>query len=461
MTLSARRAKYLEKKYAFRPIPHSYPFDPRVPAVIDSVRGDQPIFVLCKNRQEIVVEGPFTTDLLPILDPEDEFFKYHWIIATLKYSVHVLEIIQGLIEDIEFGEETKRVFLIKDSRTGQYRLSQPKSLGLVRVSCPLWATIIPVEEIIFTVFCPLSERRGIWKGKEVDVMYAWNRQDQKFMNNAMLGYRSVQRGNLDLTFEVYGHAVAKDGAVVGLVSEAAWGRMVQPSDRALIYSAMAQLQALGCIYKAVRENRFLIADGKVRLLDLHLISWFDDRQKLDKLAEEFHWDAAETLFHDLETYGPYGHQEYLCPLARFYLGHEDISLIPPGPRMGRNGEMVYSLLVWPAFFSTSWVEPWNGYQVVEPDSDDEPVSSAVLQARRPEFGPIRRQPHRRREQVPREDNNVRESRAAGPSSTVTRSARHPYNISIAIRNYHRAMERAGPYALSGNTDATASIEELE
>ena len=188
MSLSARHAKYLEKKYAFRPIPHAYPFDPRVPAVIDSVRGDQPIFVLCKNRQEIVVEGPFITDLLPKHDPADQFFKYHWVVATLKYSAHILEIIvcglaesspndrahesswfvqQSLIGDIEFGEETKRVFLIKDSRTGQYKVSQPKSLGLVRVSCPLWATIIPVEEIIFTVFCPLSERRGIWRGKEV------------------------------------------------------------------------------------------------------------------------------------------------------------------------------------------------------------------------------------------------------------------------------------------------------
>lgn len=93
MSLSASHVKSLEKKYAFKPIPHTYPFDPRVPVLVDSVRGDQPIFVLCKNRQEVVIEGPFITDLLPKPDPQDEFFKYHWVIATLKYSAHVLEII--------------------------------------------------------------------------------------------------------------------------------------------------------------------------------------------------------------------------------------------------------------------------------------------------------------------------------------------------------------------------------
>jgi len=93
MSLSVRHAQYLEKKYAFRPIPHAHPFDPRVPAVIDSVRGEQPIFVLCKNQQEIVIEGPSITDLLPKRDPEDEFFGYRWVVATLKCSAYVLEII--------------------------------------------------------------------------------------------------------------------------------------------------------------------------------------------------------------------------------------------------------------------------------------------------------------------------------------------------------------------------------
>jgi hypothetical protein len=271
------------------------------------------------------------------------------------------------------------------------------------------------------------------------------------MNNAMLGYRTVQRGNLDLTFDVYGHAVAKDGTVVGLVSEAAWGRMVQPSDRALIYSTMAQLQAAGCIYKAVNLNRFLIADGKVRLLDLHLISWFNDRQELDKFAEIFHWDAAETLFHDLETYGPYGNREFLCPLPRFYYGYEDISLIPPLP----------ALILWPAFFSTSWVEPWHGYEAVEPDPDDEPLSGAVLQQRRPAIGPVRRQAHRQQEQMPGEEYNARASRTAGPPSIPNRRTHHPYNLSIAIRNFRRAVERAGPYELSENTDVSAFIEQVE
>jgi len=47
----------------------------------------------------------------------------------------------------------------------------------------------------------------------------------------MYGYRAVQ--GLDVTFEVLGHLISKDGTVIGLVSKAAWGRMIKPSDAAL------------------------------------------------------------------------------------------------------------------------------------------------------------------------------------------------------------------------------------
>ena len=125
-------------------------------------------------------------------------------------------------------------------------------------------------------------------------------------------------GGLDLTFEVYGHLIDRHERIIGLVCEAAWGRLVSSSDRSLVYSAMVKLQNRGLIYKGCLTNRFVIADNKVRLVELNQIAWQyhnEDPQKFEKYAQTYHWNQLEQLFEELDQIGPHGNSR--LPLIKF------------------------------------------------------------------------------------------------------------------------------------------------
>jgi hypothetical protein len=182
----------------------------------------------------------------------------------------------------------------------------------------------------------------------------------------MYGYRAVQ--DLDVTFEVLGHLISKDGTVIGLVSEAAWGRMVKPSDAALIYRTIAEIQNRGIIYRGCLTNRFMIAEGKVRLIELSCITPYEDKQKLLEDAEKWHWDELGQLFHELRTFGPYGY--FRWPSLMLYSTYKDLGFLAPTPRPGLP---FGGMLLYPTFFSMCDIEAWPGFEKVEREEEDRPT----------------------------------------------------------------------------------------
>ena len=102
----------------------------------------------------------------------------------------------------------------------------------------------------------------------------------------MKGIRAI--GEMDLIHDVDGHMVRQDGTVVGLVTEAAWGRPIKSSNRALIYQTAARLQGWGCIYFGCLANHFLIAAGNVRLIELSSLCFYSKDN-----TERFYEEATE------------------------------------------------------------------------------------------------------------------------------------------------------------------------
>jgi hypothetical protein len=187
-------------------------------------------------------------------------------------------------------------------------------------------------------------------------MVGWNESHMNDVNRAMYGYRLLE--GMDLTFEFYGHLVGADGEIRGIVSEAAWGRMITEEDFSRVYRAVAKVQRRGLLYKACLTNRFMIANNKVRLLDLAMV---DPRHALDpamleKEAEHWHWRELTRLFHEIRTIGPYGN--FRVPLHRFRSTYEDLECLPlpRSPERPLGGIMLY-----PNFFANHYIDPWPEY----------------------------------------------------------------------------------------------------
>ena len=176
------------------------------------------------------------------------------------------------------------------------------------------------------------------------------------VNRAMFGYRLLE--GMDLTFEFYGHLVDADGEIKGIVSEAAWGRMITAEDFPRVYRAVAKVQRRGLLYKACLTNRFMVANNKVRLLDLAMIDpcYALNLPMLEKEAEEWHWWELTRLFHEIKTIGPYG--KFRAPFHRFRSTYEDLECLPlpPSPERPLGGIMLY-----PNFFANHYIDPWPEY----------------------------------------------------------------------------------------------------
>ena len=185
----------------------------------------------------------------------------------------------------------------------------------------------------------------------------------------MCGARITE--GLDLTFEVYGHLIDGDERIIGLVSEAAWGRLVRPSDNFLVCSAIAKLQSRGLIYKGCLTNRFVVADNKVRLVELNQIVWQyrnEDPKQFRKYAQKYHWDQLKQLFEELNQIGPHGNNR--LPLIKFMATAKNIEFLFPisSPTLRVSGG--YSILErFVAHNRDSWGPP-------EDENEDRPYTAS-------------------------------------------------------------------------------------
>ncbi|KJA21059.1 hypothetical protein HYPSUDRAFT_166185 [Hypholoma sublateritium FD-334 SS-4] len=315
------------------PIPSHSPVPPGVVALIGGITGDQPIFGLVKDGQEICILAPCADYDKEEIDPEDPFYDFKVIQENRKLFARYLEEIQALLPQIDFGR-TKTGYLIRSHNLPrEFKILQrPEDITPpeYHFRCFPWATYIQEDEIEITVWGGLFDRRGFWKRLngsrlDVDIVYAWNAMDFKKLDAAMFGYRAVE--GLDLTFEVYGHLLDRNGRIIGLVTEAAWGRMVKSSDRSLVWGAIAKLQKRGLIYKGCLTNRFVIANNKVRLVELNQIAWYyGDQEKLSRESETYHWSPLRQLFGELNQFGPHGNNR--LPLIKFTTTEKSIVLLP-------------------------------------------------------------------------------------------------------------------------------------
>lgn len=167
--------------------------------------------------------------------------------------------------------------------------------------------------LLVSVFTLFVEHIQIVKRTHVlDIFYAHNDQTMWLLNRAMYGFRRID--GLDFTFELYGHLVDRDGQVVGLVTEAAWGRPIGLSDRDFVTSELKRLESHGYLYGATFCNSFLIADGKLRFLQPIGIRKYSNPEELKREAAFIHTKAIDELFQEFEDFGPFGNFR-LLPMA--------------------------------------------------------------------------------------------------------------------------------------------------
>ncbi|KIM41862.1 hypothetical protein M413DRAFT_27425 [Hebeloma cylindrosporum] len=348
----------------FTPIPHTCPIPPNVVGYIGGQLRDPPRFVLWRNALEITVQAPSRDHALDArVGPDDEDYEYQISEASMKRNAHWLEIIQSLLDRIEFGT-TNWAYLIPN-REGGYTITH-KERPMPKVTCPLWAPLIFEDEIQFTVWGTKWDRRGIWNGKEIDVLFATDETRFSYLDTTMRRMRAIS--GMDLTYEVYGHLVRKDGTVVGLVTEAAWGRPIKSSDRALIYQTAARLQSRGWVYFGSLHNHFLIAGGKVRLIEPSALKFYskDDTERLYSDAERFHWWALNKLFWEFENYGPFGNVRLPQPRFTASFSNSNLVIPPPSPERPLGGMFIHI----PSYFRTMRVRPWPDYPENYPQQRD-------------------------------------------------------------------------------------------
>jgi len=400
--------------------------------------------MLWKDRQTITIQFPASQDLEE-LNRDAPVPAWEVELRTRHTYGYYLEIVKNLLPSIEFGA-TNWGYLLPD-RNGGFRILQRQKI-FKTISCPLWAPFILETDIEYTVWGVGNERRGIWRGKEVDIFYAWNDVQFWCLNRGMYGYRAVQ--DLDVTFEVLGHLISMDGTVIGLVSEAAWGRMVKPSDAALIYKTIAEVQNRGIIYRGCLTNRFMIADGKVRLIELNCITPYEDKQKLLEDADKWHWNELGQLFHELRTIGPHGH--YRWPFLRFFSTHKDLDFLAPTPRPGLP---FGCMLLYPAFFTICDIEAWPGFEQAECEEEDQPTREPYNRRRllRPTLGLVGADVV----------DTLRSSGAqdeVGPLHAISALSRRSRNhlSSSSFHPYRRARMQTKPtmWARSEDTESTSS-----
>ncbi|KIM89958.1 hypothetical protein PILCRDRAFT_812745 [Piloderma croceum F 1598] len=209
----------------------------------------------------------------------------------------LLVVIQTMLDDLDFERENWAYLVRENGRDRLVYKNKPFSL-----KCTIWTTLIDEKDIEITKWGGMNFREGLWNGKEVDLctpylegscwaaLAEWQTEGHRLMQS--LGLKT-------LTFPMLGHIV-RDGAVVGVLTEASCGRLVEYADRAAVYEAVARMQLKGIIHRSLHAGNIFIADGRVKFLGISSVLFFEDDAKLAEMAQRWHWNRLTELFDQLK-----------------------------------------------------------------------------------------------------------------------------------------------------------------
>lgn len=163
-----------------------------------------------------------------------------------------------------------------------------------------------------------------------ELLMGWDGDDEqmKTLELSMRGYQYVR--GMDLTYEVLGH-VMRDGNVIGLMTEPHLGRIVQSCDRALLYDAVSRMEQRRLVHMGPTTPNLLIDNGKVRLINLACIWYFNHDQEEDFKATAAirHWETLEKVFSQMDPSTFYYIPNYLRKRQ------QNLHLLPAVPSVER------------------------------------------------------------------------------------------------------------------------------
>lgn len=204
--------------------------------------------------------------------------------------------LQTLLSQLPFGR-TNRVFLIKNS--GAWRLVD-RPMRVSHMPMKDWGVqVVDEREVELTRWITVDRHEGVWNGRPVD-LYRPPEEQLFVIERSMDGYVAIR--GLGLAFEVVA-LLAREGHVVGVMTEPIIGRSMRWSDRRCVYEAVAKLQRNGFFYDYVNADGIVITDNGARFLHLQLIKPIPDAdaEVIAAEADRRHWRRLKRLFETLRT----------------------------------------------------------------------------------------------------------------------------------------------------------------
>ncbi|KZT21309.1 hypothetical protein NEOLEDRAFT_1139643 [Neolentinus lepideus HHB14362 ss-1] len=210
-----------------------------------------------------------------------------------------VEIIQTMLGGIAWGR-SNYAYLVRES-SGSYRLMYRNKIPRT-ITCHLWAPQVDEREIEITRWLdPKMYREGIWRGQEVSltIMDSCEPRAAKQIGDEINGARILT--SLGYSFEVLG-IIMRNGVVAGIMTELMAGRVVEYSDREVVYDAIANLQKHNHIYRGICNIGVLMTDKGVRFVQPAALLTLPEDQvgQLESSAEYWHWDRLKKLFDELK-----------------------------------------------------------------------------------------------------------------------------------------------------------------
>ncbi|KAH6912068.1 hypothetical protein BKA70DRAFT_1559555 [Coprinopsis sp. MPI-PUGE-AT-0042] len=256
-------------------------------------RNGRPVCVIADIKNPDIYNG----DLLAIEDMRERTKVFY---QTQNWSSRILQMLHSLLNQIDF--ENDNFIHVVQSKKGLALVPRRKRWHTL-FKGPVWACRIIPQELEVTRWNTDGQANGYWNGKPVDILYGYHEEKMKWLSKATTAAYHLQ--DLDLTYEVYGHLVDCDGGIIGLVTEATWGRPIETGDRAIVYAGIAAAQRAGCIVSCIL-NGMLIAGGKLRISDLIPVQYYPPNERGERFeqdAQKRHWRILDAFFLEIEEHG--------------------------------------------------------------------------------------------------------------------------------------------------------------